>query len=41
MDDPDQQIFNQSGMIIDDLNHDTNGFNTGDGVYWEKSGINS
>ena len=36
MDDPtnlDQQIFNQSMMIVDDLNHDTNGFNTGDGVY--------
>ena len=33
MDDPDQQIFNQSGMIIDDLNTDTNGMNTSGGVY--------
>ena len=33
MDDPDQQIFNQSGMIIDDLNLDTNDLNTSGGVY--------
>ena len=33
MDDPDQQIFNQSGIIIDDLNTDTNGMNTSGGIY--------
>ena len=33
MDDPDQQILNQSGIIIDDLNTDTNGMNTSGGVY--------
>ena len=34
MDDPtDQQIFNESGMIIDDLNTDTNGMNTSGGIY--------